>query len=194
MKHPHIRSEAQNKHKKYKNLISRILKRSKNSYFAIFFQENIKDLKNTWKRTKNINSLKSSNQTSNAIIDNNATLTDLFTIASAFNKCFTTIGLDVQSSIRYSKEKMFFYFLIPTKNDSFFISSIDCNEVSNIISSLNNHKTVEPNNISSKIPKLLNKDISNQLASVFNLSLSSGIFPNILKSRKIIPIYKKDSK
>ena len=39
--------------------------------------------------------------------------------------------------------------------------------------------------------KLLNKDISEQLAIVFNQSFSSGIFPSILKTSKIIPICKK---
>ena len=38
---------AQNKNKKYRNLISTQLKKSKQSYFTIFFfQENIKELKN----------------------------------------------------------------------------------------------------------------------------------------------------
>ena len=63
-----------------------------------------------------------------------------------------------------------------------------------IISSLKNHKIVVPNSISTMILKLLNKDISNQLASLFNPSFFSGIFPNILKTRKRNPIDKKDSK
>ena len=45
-----------------------------------------------------------------------------------------------------------------------------------------------------KILKLLNKDISDQLAILFNQSFSSGIFPSILKTSKIIPIYKKGFK
>ena len=45
-----------------------------------------------------------------------------------------------------------------------------------------------------KIQKLLNKDISDQLAIIFNQSFSSGIFPSVLKTSKIIPIYKKASK
>ena len=78
-------------------------------------------------------------------------------------------------------------FLPPTTSDSFFISPTDCNEVS----SINNHKTVKPNSIPTKILKLLNKDISNQLASLFNILLSSGIFPYIFKTSETIPIPKK---
>ena len=36
--------------------------------------------------------------------------------------------------------------------------------------------------------------ISNQLAVLFNLSFTSGSFPTILKTSKVTPIYKKDSK
>ena len=42
--------------------------------------------------------------------------------------------------------------------------------------------------------KLLNKDISDHLAILFNQSFFSGILPSILKTNKIIPIYKKGSK
>ena len=41
---------------------------------------------------------------------------------------------------------------------------------------------------------MLNRDVSDQLAILFNRSFSSGIFPSILKTSKIIPIYKKGSK
>ena len=76
----------------------------------------------------------------------------------------------------------------------FFLTPTDSTEVSNIIFSLNQSKSDGPNSIPIKILKLLNKDISDQLAILFNQSFSSGIFPSILKTSKIIPIYKKGSK
>ena len=45
-----------------------------------------------------------------------------------------------------------------------------------------------------EILELLNKDISNQLAILFNQTFSSGIFPFVLKTSKIIPMYKKVSR
>ena len=48
----HIRTEAQNKNKQYRNLLSKILKQSKQSYFTNFFQDNFINLKNTWKGKK----------------------------------------------------------------------------------------------------------------------------------------------
>ena len=100
--------------------------------------------------------------------------------------------LNIQSSIRFPKKK---YDCLPPLNiESFFLTPTDSTEVSNIIFSLNQNKSDGPNSIPIKILKLLNKAISDELTILFNQSFSSGMFPSILKTSKIIPIYKKGSK
>ena len=42
--------------------------------------------------------------------------------------------------------------------------------------------------------KLLKNDIFSQLSEIFNVSFSSGIFPLILKTAKVITVHTKDSK
>ena len=56
------------------------------------------------------------------------------------------------------------------------------------------NKSIGPNSIPYKILNLLKKDISKQLADLFNLSLSSGVFPSLLKLAKVVPVHKEDSK
>ena len=51
------------------------------------------------------------------------------------------------------------------------------------------NKSSGPNSIPYKI---LKKDISKQLADLFNLSLSSDVFPSLLKIAKVVSIHKKD--
>ena len=48
--------------------------------------------------------------------------------------------------------------------------------------------------IPTKILRLLKNDISSQLSEIFNVSFSPGVFPSILKTAKVIPLHKKDSK
>ena len=112
---------------------------------------------------------------------------------SSFHNYFAKLSIDIQSSIRFSNKKYYDY-LPPLNIESFFLTPTDSTEVSNIIFSLNQNKSDGPNSIPIKILKLLNKDISDQLAILFTQSFSSGIFPSILKTSKIIPIYKKGSK
>ena len=40
----------------------------------------------------------------------------------------------------------------------------------------------------------MKNEISTHLADIFNLSLSSAVFPSILKIAKVIPVHKKESK
>ena len=80
------------------------------------------------------------------------------------------------------------------KNRSNIVSPTDKTDIENVISSLDSNKSVGPNSIPTKILKLLKNDISSQLSEIFNISFSSGVFPSILKTAKVIPVYKKDSR
>ena len=77
--------------------------------------------------------------------------------------------------------------------NSFFINPTDKTEIKSIILSLEPLKSIGPNLIPTKILKLLSNDISTQFAELFNLSFCEGVFPSILKTCKVIAIYKKDS-
>ena len=74
-----------------------------------------------------------------------------------------------------------------------FLTPIDSTEVSSFYS-LNLRKSDEPNHIIARILKLLNKGMSDQLAFLFNQPFFSGLFHSILKTSKIIPLYKQGSK
>ena len=51
-----------------------------------------------------------------------------------------------------------------------------------------------PNSIPYRILFLLKNDISKQLADLFNDSFLTGGFPSVLKTAKVVPVFKKDSK
>ena len=145
-------------------------------------------MKVTWKGVKKLISLKkTSNSEPSAVIENNITLTKLEDIANAFNKYFINISRTIQSTIKFSRSKCH-DFLPDIDINSFIIKPVDKTEMQNILS-LNPLKAVDPNSVPTKILKLLSSDISNQLSELFNLSFLLGVFPSILKSSKIIPIF-----
>ena len=45
-----------------------------------------------------------------------------------------------------------------------------------------------------KLIKLISSTIAEPLSHIFNLSFSTGTFPNLFKNSKIIPIYKSSNK
>ena len=70
----------------------------------------------------------------------------------------------------------------------------DKEEIANIISSVNSSKVSGPNSIPYRILLLLKNEISKQLADLFNLSSMTGVFLSVLKTAKVVPVFKKDSK
>ena len=182
------------KYKTYRNLLSTLLKRSKQSYYENFFNRNINDIKHTWKGIKSIISNCNSNSSvPNCISYNNTTITDPKLIANTFNRYFCSIAQNIQSNIKFSFRD-FDYYLGDVFEKSFFISPTDCFEIADIISNLSSDKSDGPNGLPTKIMQLLKNEISPILANLFNQSFSHGVFPSILKTAKVIPIHKKLSK
>ena len=114
-------------------------------------------------------------------------------IANAFNKYFVNISSTILYKIRFSRIK--FHDSLPDINfNSFFIKPIDKTEIRNIILSLNPLKAVGRNSIPTKILKLLGNDISDQFSKLFNFLFSLGVSLSIVKSKKVIPMFIKESK
>ena len=89
--------------------------------------------------------------------------------------------------------KSFRSFLLTENNDSFLITVKNKEEIYKIIffSVLINLSNI---NKSFKILHLVQDGISDYIATTCNLSFPTVIFPTILKTAKVIPIHKKNSK
>ena len=64
----------------------------------------------------------------------------------------------------------------------------------NFLITIDISKATGPYSIPTKVLKLLKNSISDQLADLFNLSFTIGSFLTLLKTAKVIPIHKKESK
>ena len=89
-----------------------------------------------------------------------------------------SIATKTKLSISFS-HKHFSDFLKNRSNISFLVSPTDKTEIEDVISSLDSNKSV---------------DISSQQSEMFKISFSSGVFPSILKTAKVLLVHKKDSK
>ena len=180
-----------NSYKKYRNLLSTILKRAKEKCFTNFYNENIKDIKKTWKGIKTSISMKQkSNGTTSLITKDEKDINDSVLIINSFNKFFTSFAEIFHSKINFSN-KSDRSFLLSEINDSFIITCTNKEEIYKIISSLNTNKSCGPNSILTKVLHLLQDQISNNLATNCNLSFSTGVFPAILKTSKLFPFTKR---
>ena len=131
---------------------------------------------------------KSATSVPNTLSQNDESITDPIKLANIFNNFFRTIAAKTKSKIKFSKKD--FSDFLKTKN----LDPATKEDICNIISSLNPNKSTGPLSIPLKILKLLKKDISSQLNDIFNLSVATGVFPTNLKTAKVIPVHKKESK
>jgi hypothetical protein len=67
-------------------------------------------------------------------------------------------------------------------------------EVRNFLKSMDKKTSPDLDGISVSLLKHVANDISIPLGHVFNLSLESGTFPNILKASRVVPIFKTGDK
>lgn len=82
----------------------------------------------------------------------------------------------------------------PIVESSLFLNPTNHHEVYNTIMSLKNTKAVGSDEIPVKLLKHVAEEISHPLTHIINLTLNTGIFPEILKSAQVKAVYKKGKK
>ena len=125
--------------------------------------------------------------------DNGNTITNPYDTANTFNNYFASIAETNKNNIKYS-HKHFSDCLKEECDSTIFLKPISKGEIGNIISSLNSNKASGPNSIPYRILLLLKNEISMQLADLFNLFFVIGVFPSILKTAKVVPVFNKNFK
>ena len=93
-KDPVLKEEFHTNYKKYRNLLSTLMKKSKQAYYDKYFEKNWNNIKNTWKGIKSLISLKSvaSNVPTVLSLDNGDTVNNPYDIANTFNNYFASIA------------------------------------------------------------------------------------------------------
>ena len=111
-------------------------------------------------------------------------------IASEFNKYFVSVPKQVDKGIPFTRKSPVDY-LQNRVGNSFFLIPTDPNEIEAIILSFNNYKSVGPYSVPIKLLKLLSKSASESLTLIVNDSFNKGIYPNKLKTAKVVALHKK---
>ena len=104
---------------------------------------------------------------------------------------FSTIGSNYAKKIPASHTKISDCLKVITRNDkSIFLNPTYGDEVTMLISKLPNKKNSGYDNIDNILLKSIKNVVSEKLASLFNLSMSSGVFLEMMKLAEVVPLYK----
>src|SRR6266516_5996319 len=115
-------------------------------------------------------------------------------MADHLNTYFCGVGANLALKLPASSlGSNFTDFLSPSISNSFVCDPISHKEICNALAKFSAKSSVGLEVFKAKIILEVAFSLGPALCYVFNLSLSSGIFPSALKIAKVIPIYKKGS-
>lgn len=172
---------AWEKYKSIRNEVSTKIRAAK-THFLESFSLSISDHHKFWSLAKKIS--KDSHPIPSAISYKTMSASSPMAQANLFNKFFASCFTSIRPTLTY---------LIPTGNS---LSTILCSqsEVHDLLLSLKENKASGPDGISATMLRNTATSIAPALTSLFNQSLSTGIFPKCWKVSNIVPVHKKNSR
>ncbi len=180
------------KFKSYKNKLQTLIRKSKRKYYYSKFESAKNNMKETWKTINNvIGKQKKQTVQTNFKDKQNKILTDPVEISNRFNDFFVQVGPELASNIQ-STGKKYYEYLGNSRSSSMYLKPIVEMDIIKIIEKFNPNKSPGHDNIGNFILKKVGSEVAKPLTMIFNLSLSTGIVPEKLKTAKVIPIFKKD--
>lgn len=181
-------NEIRSRFLKYNKVLKGCVLRSKKCSNLNYMMKSKNKNKASWDIIKNRTDSHKTFSQINAIDHDGKILNDPNQIANSLNNYFIDISnTKTQSAINTSSSK-------PTRNSSsIFLNPCSETEVFQVITSLNNKKSVGYDEISTHILKLSAKVVSPILCHTINLSLFEGIFPDKLKFSVVKPLHKSKS-
>ena len=187
LRHPTFLNK--DRYKKIRNKLTTLIRLSRKLYYSNKLANN-NNLNKVWQTINELikNSKKSYPDTMNT---NGVESNDPIEISNMFNEYFTNIGPKLASTVT-TNTGHFTQHLSNNHNKSLFFIPTNNGEILKVVQSLKPSKSCGHDEISVKLLKKIIFYIVSPLTHIFNLSLSSGIFPNSLKIAKIVPIHKKD--
>jgi Reverse transcriptase (RNA-dependent DNA polymerase) len=178
-------------YRKYKTIYRKVVRHAKKMYFDNIMKNSSNISKTAW----NIigSNIKNSPKSDNFEIDvENIIITDNRQVSNEFNSYFTELPKTLQNQLNYTNINS------PKSNKrtekTIFLTPTNKSEVINIIKNLKLTNSVGPDDISVRIIKECSEHYTEPLVHIINESFKTGIYPDLLKISKIIPLYKKGDK
>ena len=180
--------------KQYSNKLTKIKAASKRNYFKVELEKNKNDPCKIWKIIRSLlppKSKQSLNSQSNDL-DNDSN--NPVEVAENFNKFFCSIGENLAKDIPCQNNRKFMSYLRNRNSSSMFLETPKLDEIIDSLKSLSVNKAVGQDNIPAFFIKTANLIIAPYLLILYDYAFSNGIFPDILKVAKVIPIHKNGNK
>lgn len=182
--------------KVFNKTLKKNIKLAKRCYYSEQFNLFKNNVQKTWNTINNVLGRKNSKSSypDYFTIELEKKEYDMTIVAEKMNKFFCEISSELSENIPIVSNKDPNYLLQEqqrTINDHFNFHEITEEDVLKAISNLQSKCSTGYDEISTKLLKLIGKEIAQNITITFNLSLKSCKFPDVMKIAKVIPLHKK---
>ena len=183
---------VEEKYKQYNHQLKRTKRAARKKYYIETCETNKNNSRKLW---KTINRVIHHTNNKTEIIEklkiNGITEYRGEEIVEEFARYFSTIGEKYATKMKSSKRPIDSYIAsIPNHNSSIFLEPCTEQEISKLIMSLRPKKSSGIYNVDNIILKELECYLTAPLMLIFNNSMETGIFPEIMKTAKVVPLHK----
>ena len=183
---------AEMKYKTYRNKLKEIIRRTKVKYYRDKCLEYKQNTSKLWKMINRItqNEVDKTNTIEYLKVDN-LDYYDSKAISEEFAKHFSQVGKEYAQKIpKPNKEIKHYLKLIQENVKTMYMTPTNKYEIEKLIGELENKTSSGHDHVSNILLKKLKKSLLAPLEVIFNLSISEGVFPHLMKSADVIPLYK----
>ena len=173
------------KYKHYKNVLTSTIRLAKKNYFLLKIQECKGNLQKVWSVVNEaLSRRKQSKKQPTAFKNADSSTIEKAAVPSAFNSYFTTLPtVKTPSFPKLGKSS-------PAER-SIFLTPCTSIEICDFISSLSSSNTADALGLTNHVLKSVSSYVVEPLTHIFNLSISKGVYPDLFKIAKVIPLFKK---
>ena len=180
------------KYRTYRNKLKEITRKAKEKYYRDKCQEYRQNTSKLWKMVNRITQKeRDKTNTIEYLKINNIDYYDSKLIAEEFAKHFSGVGETYATRIPKPKNTINHYLRLIKENDTtMYMTPTSKEEIGKYIDKLENKTSRGNDDISNKLLKQLRSSLIKPLEILFNLSMSEGVFPHLMKSADVVPLYK----
>lgn len=191
---PTISNES--KYKTMKKFVAKHIKRAKRAYYKNYFNKYSNDSRKQWTMINQLLNRKPKSKIKiSKLVDGENTITNTHDIANKFNNFFCNVAQRLKDESGHPGElgRPPESTLNNSKRSYIKMDIADCttDEIEKIINSLKNKATSD---LAISPLKFVSKEIAPIVQHLLYASLNQGIFPDLLKCAKVIPLYKSGSR
>lgn len=181
---------------RYRNFYVDLIRKVKTKYEKEELHKHKSNPKQLWKTIKQITHTQSNKSQFSHLISNKS---DPESCINSLNNYFSTVGQKLASQIllnsNETEESLAAKVIIPNSpTNSFFLEPTDPYEIEELIANLKADSAPGLDSFSNRLLKMTKQYISKPLTHIFNLSLSTGQFPNNWKTASVTPVHKGGDK